>query len=101
MIVTPRWGRLLGPIPGQGPSDRAPGRCRPDASTRVSPRRAGRRYTHDALGDRRGAVARRLGAAFLAFIDSRSSVKPLLMPLAVVLAAVRQTGRMKIQARAV
>ena len=55
----------------------------------------------NALGDRRGAVARRLGAAFLAFIDSRSPVKPLLMPLAAVLAAVRQTGRMKIQARAV
>jgi len=97
MIVKPRWGELLGTIPGQGPSDRAPGGSPPDASTRISPRRA----IGNALGDRRGAVARRLGAAFLAFIDSRSPVKPLLMPLAAVLAAVRQTGRMKIQARAV
>jgi SAM-dependent methyltransferase len=55
----------------------------------------------NALRDRKGAGARRLGDAFLHFPESRAPWKPLLMPLTLALAALRQTGRMKIWARAV
>ena len=55
----------------------------------------------NALTDRKGALARRLGRAFLAFPDSRSPFKHLHVPLTAALAAIRQTGRMKVWARAV
>ena len=55
----------------------------------------------NALGDRKGALTRRLGKVFLAFPESRSPFKPLLFPLTIALAAIRQTGRMKVWARAV
>jgi SAM-dependent methyltransferase len=55
----------------------------------------------NALRDRKSRRARRLGDAFLAFPDSRSPFKPLLMPVTLALAALRQTGRMKVWARAV
>jgi SAM-dependent methyltransferase len=55
----------------------------------------------NALSDRHAPIARRMGAAFLAFPESHSRLKPLLIPLTAALAALRQTGRMKIWARAV
>jgi SAM-dependent methyltransferase len=55
----------------------------------------------NALTDRKGALAHRLGRAFLAFPDSRSPLRHLHLPLTIALAAIRQTGRMKVWARAV
>lgn len=55
----------------------------------------------NALRDRNGGLAHRLGDAFLGFPDSRAPWKPLLLPLTLVLATLGQTGRMKVLARAV
>jgi SAM-dependent methyltransferase len=53
------------------------------------------------LGDRSKATSRRIGRLCFRLIDGHSPLKPLLTPVTAVLAAFRQTGRMKIWARAV